>query len=108
MGCSSIHGSLWGRVVGLVCLCTQPILFGKHLQYKPTVNAIIPSDVVKLPMVENAFTFSEEQKLVAYALSYVHVLLILWMTFVSSLGFYELNPVICHQLGLLDLMFLLG
>ena len=77
MGYSSICGSLLGRVVGVVCLHTQPILFQKHLQYKLIANAIIPSAVVKLPLDENAFTFSEDQKLVLYALSFLNMLLML-------------------------------
>ena len=56
---------------------TQPILFQKQLQYKLIANAIIPSAVVNLPMVENAFTFTEDQKLVGYALSFIDMVLML-------------------------------
>ena len=51
---------MWVRVVGLVYLCTQPILFQKHLQYKLITTVVIPSDAVKLPMGDNAFTFIED------------------------------------------------
>ena len=40
MGCNSICVSLLGRVVSLVCLHTQLILFQNHLQYKPIARAV--------------------------------------------------------------------
>ena len=77
MGCNSICGSLVGRVIGPVCLCTQLILFQKHLQCKPIVKAIIPSADAEVPMVENVFTFIKHQKLLGYVLSFVNMLFML-------------------------------
>ena len=43
------------------CAYVHMFLFGKHLQYKPVVNAIIPSADIKAPMVKNILTFTENQ-----------------------------------------------
>ena len=68
MGCNSICVSLVGRVGSLVCLHTQLILFQKHLQYIPIARAIIPIADAEVPMVENVFTITEDQKLLGYVL----------------------------------------
>ena len=59
-------------------------------------------------MVENVFTFIEDQKLLEYVLSIVNVLFMLKMTFVSFLGIYELSPVIFHLCDLICLKIALG
>ena len=74
MGCNSRCVSLVARVVSLVCLHTQLILFQKHLQYKPIVQDIIPNADVEVPMVENVFTFIEDQKQLGYVLNFVNVI----------------------------------
>ena len=77
MGCISIHATLVGRVVSLVCLHTQLILFRKYLQYKPITKAILPSADAEGPMVENIFTFIEDQKLLGYIPGFVNALFML-------------------------------
>ena len=86
MGCNSICVSLVGRVVSLVCLCTQLSLIQKHLQYKPIAKAIIPIADVEVPMVENIFNFIEDQKLLGSALSFVSVLFMLKIDICFILG----------------------
>ena len=87
MGGNSICVSLVGRVVSLVCLCTELILFQKHLQYKPIAKAIIPIADTEVPMVENIFTFIEDQELLGYVQSFVSVLFMLtiYICFICSI-----------------------
>ena len=63
MGCNSICISLAGIVVCLVCLCTQLLLFQKHLDYKPIDRGITPNAETEVSMVKNIFTFIEGQEL---------------------------------------------
>ena len=58
-------------------LCTQLILFQKHLQYKPIAKAIIPNTDAEVCMVENMVTFIEDQKLLGYVLSFFNMLVML-------------------------------
>ena len=74
IGFNSIHVSLLGRLFGLGYLTAQLTLFQKHLQYKPIANASNQSAYTIIPMVENIFTFSEDQKSLGYGLSLVNVL----------------------------------
>ena len=91
MVCNSVHVSLVGRVVGLVYLCTQLILFQKNLQYKPITKAIIPSANVEVPMVENIFSFIEDQKLLGYVLGFVNMLFMLKIdiSFISAILWFK-------------------
>ena len=77
MGCTSICVSLLDMVFGLVCLCTQLILFQNICSINQLLMLFIPSANIKVPMVKNVFTFTEDQKLFQYALSFVIVQLML-------------------------------
>ena len=77
ISCNSICVSLVGRVVSLVCLCTQLSSFQKWLQYKSFSKVILPLADAEVPMVEKVFTFIEEQKLLGYVLSFGNVLFII-------------------------------
>ena len=58
----------------LVCLCTQPFLLQKHLQYKLISNNNIMNMVIEVPVVENNLIFMDDQKLFANYLYFVNVL----------------------------------
>ena len=85
--CNSICVSLVGRVVSLVCLCTQVIYFENICITNPIAKVMIPIANAEVPMVENIFTFIEDQKLLGYVLSFVNMLFMLKVAFVSILAF---------------------